>query len=174
MKRLSIVLSIVILTVFLFGVFNLFYPLKYKNQIVKCAEENNVDPPLIAAVINAESGFVADKISKKGAIGLMQVMPSTAQYITVKLKLENKDKAANLDLFDCETNIRVGVAYLSYLIKKFGDTDTALFAYNAGEGNVGRWLKDEKITKLKSCPFDETNAYVKKIKKSIKFYKFRI
>lgn len=145
-------------------VFNVCFPLKYRAEILTAAETYAVDPILVAAVINAESGFNKDKVSPKDAVGLMQLLPSTAAALT----------DTEIDLFDPATNITLGVKYLAYLIDKFHDVDTALFAYNAGEGNVARWLSEREITKLTTCPFKETNAYVAKIKKSLKYYRGRI
>lgn len=145
--------------------FNVCFPLKYRQEIITATQTYHVDPILVASVINAESGFDKNKVSPKHAVGLMQLLPSTAAAMKPD---------AEIDLFDPATNITLGVKYLAYLIKKFNDTDTALFAYNAGEGNVSRWLSEQGKTKLTSCPFKATNAYVDKIKKSMKYYRGRI
>lgn len=142
----------------------IIHPLRYANEIKAAAITYNVEPALIAAIINAESSFNKDKISPKNAIGLMQVLPSTAEYITKEVT----------DLFDAATNINVGTRYLAYLINKFNDVDTALFAYNAGEGNVARWLAEQDCQTLTTCPFPETNAYVAKVKKNYQYYRRRI
>ncbi len=146
-------------------VFNFCYPLHYRQEITVATRLYQVDPVLVASVINAESSFDKNKVSSKHAIGLMQLLPSTAQSIT---------KQKIIDLYDPATNILLGVKYLAYLIDKFNDVDTALFAYNAGEGNVTRWLSEQGKTRLTSCPFKATNAYVAKIKKGMKFYRGRI
>ncbi len=145
--------------------FNICYPLQYQQEILAASIEYNVDPVLIASVINAESSFDKNKVSPKSAIGLMQLLPSTATSIT---------NGTEINLFDPATNIMLGVKYLAYLINKFGDVDTALFAYNAGEGNVSKWLTQQEKNKLNTCPFKETNAYVAKIKRSLKYYRGRI
>ena len=145
--------------------FNVCFPLKYRQTILTASRTYGVDSVLVAAVINAESGFDKNKVSVKQAVGLMQLLPSTAAAL-------EPDQA--IDLFDPTTNITLGVKYLAYLIDKFEDTDTALFAYNAGEGNVARWLNEHGKTKLTTCPFKATNAYVYKIKKSLKYYRGRI
>lgn len=147
-----------------FCIFCLIYPLKYEQEILTASAKYDVSPALIASIINEESSFNKNKISKKGAVGLMQVLPATATYVTEQ----------NLNLFNAAENVDVGVRYLSYLIKKFKDVDTALFAYNAGEGNVSRWLNEASVDKLTSCPFPETNAYVAKVKKGVNFYKNRL
>ena len=147
-----------------FILFNFCFPLKYRQEISAACKTYQVDAALVAAIINAESSFDNDKVSPKGAIGLMQLLPSTAAAMTDD----------TIDLFDPATNIMLGVKYLIYLIDKFNDTDTALFAYNAGEGNVARWLNEAEQNKLTTCPFKETNAYVAKIKRSLKYYRGRI
>ncbi len=166
MKKLIIICALCF--IFLIGawivLFDVLFPLKYKEEILIAGQTYSVDPVLIASVINAESSFDYKKVSAKNAVGLMQLLPSTAESLTEE----------DVDLFNPKTNITLGVKYLAYLIDKFNDIDTALFAYNAGEGNVSRWLTEQKTDKLKSCPFKETNAYVSKIKKSLKFYRYRI
>ena len=91
-------------------IFNVCYPLRYRSEIADAAQTYNIDPALIASIINAESSFDKDKVSPKQAIGLMQLLPSTAAALT------NQEE---IDLFDPGTNIILGVKYLSYLIKKF-------------------------------------------------------
>ena len=163
---IGVVGMLVLVVIGVIGVFGVLYPLKYRAEIISTATEYAIDPVLVAAIINTESSFDKNKVSSKNAVGLMQVLPSTAAYIAAD--------DVNLDLFDAATNIRIGVKYLTYLINKFGDIDTALFAYNAGEGNVARWLAEQNVHKLTKCPFPETNAYVAKVKRSMKFYQGRL
>ena len=157
--------ALVILVGIWFLLFNVCFPLRYREEILAASQTYQVDPVLVAAPINAESSFDHTKVSNKQAIGLMQLLPSTADSLT---------KETNIDLYDPATNINLGVKYLAYLINRFNDVDTALFAYNAGEGNVARWLNEQGTTSLTSCPFKETNAYVNKIKKTKKYYRGRI
>ena len=166
MKRFILISLIVIVSVITFFLLfaNVLFPIKYRSEIIAAAKTYGVEPALIAAVINAESSFVPNKVSPKNAIGLMQLLPTTAASLT------NQE----INLYDPKTNIMLGTKYLAYLIKKFNDVETALFAYNAGEGNVAKWLNERNETRLESCPFKETNAYVKKIKTSLKFYRRRI
>lgn len=146
-----------------------FYPTEYKKEVIAASDRFGTDKILIFSVINAESGFDKNTVSKKGAIGLMQIMPETAVFIAGKLGIKT------YDLFDPETNILFGSYYLNYLLSRFGDTITAVAAYNAGEGNVAKWLKVKEYsadgTTLKSVPYPETSAYIEKIKKSLKKYK---
>ena len=125
------------------------------------------DSSLILAVIKAESNFNANAISEKGAKGLMQITDKTFAYVSEKFELGYDSE----DVFDTAKNIRVGVLYLDYLNKKYRDITVMLCAYNAGEGNVDDWLKDERYSHDKRAlyyiPFPETEKYIRKIE----FYK---
>lgn len=145
------------------------YPLNYKKQALAYAEEYSLEPALVFAVIKVESGFDKNAESAKGAKGLMQITDETGEYIAKKLGTEE------YDLFDVETNLRFGCFYLRYLLSGFLCERTAVAAYNAGEGNVRKWLEsydysDDGIT-LKNVPFKETETYLKKIYESIEKYK---
>ena len=99
--------------------------------IVREAERNNVDPMLVVAVIRCESSFNNYAVSHVGAMGLMQVMPDTGTYLADKAGIR---LGRSTNLFDSETNIELGTAYLADLIKRFGSIEHALVAYNAGPG----------------------------------------
>ena len=150
------------------------YPLKYTEEISAAAEEFSVPEEVICAVIYAESNFDKDARSPVGAIGLMQIMPKTFEWLTGDEHLgEHLNKRM---LFDPETNIKYGTYYLSYLYKKFDrNTNTVLAAYNGGEGNVAKWLKDPAYSddgkNLKDIPFKETKNYVSKVNNEIQAYK---
>jgi TP901 family phage tail tape measure protein len=122
---------------------------KYSDLINKYASLNNVDPNLIAAIIKTESGFNSNATSGAGAAGLMQLMPGTAKGLGVK------------DSYNAEQNIAGGTKHFARLLKKYnGDAELALYAYNAGEGNVDKWIKNGKINNI---PFAETKAYAPKV-----------
>ena len=150
------------------------FPLKYEKEILKYSREYDLDPSLVASIINTESSFKEDIVSKQGAIGLMQIMPQTAKYIS-NLMGENEFKTEML--FDPEKNINYGCYYLKYLFARFENEKVSLSAYNAGEGNVSKWLKDEKYSDdgitLKSMPYYETLNYVEKIENGVNYYKGR-
>lgn len=119
---------------------------KYDELFRKIGKEEGVDPALLKSIAKAESSFNPKAVSPKGAMGLMQLMPSTAKRFGVP---EAKG-------FEEESNIRGGAKYLSYLHKKYkGDTVKAIAAYNAGEGNVDKYGGIP--------PFKETQEYVKKV-----------
>lgn len=145
------------------------YPLKYKEIVFEFADAYGIDRALVFSVIKVESGFNKDAESNSGAIGLMQITPNTAKYLASLQDIEE------YDLKDERTNIHFGCYYLKYLTNKFENQDTAIVAYNAGEGNVSLWLNnsnysDDKIT-LKNIPFPESREYIKKIKKTFTKYK---
>ena len=145
------------------------YPLGYKDLVFEYADYYGLDRALIFAVIKTESSFNNNAISKAGAIGLMQITKRTGEYIAQKLGVENYDLKDNND------NINFGCYYIKYLHVRFKDMDTALVAYNAGEGNVSIWLMDENLSSdgksLKNIPFKESRDYLNKIHKNFEKYK---
>lgn len=148
------------------------YPIGYKSVILEYSKEYNLDPYLVASIINVESKFDKDAISQKDARGLMQISPSTGKWASEVLELKNYKEDI---LFDPETNIRIGTWFLSTLFKEFdGNLDLVLAAYNAGSGNVNKWLNDEKYTDEKNnltiIPFKETEDYLVRVNKSYKIY----
>ena len=146
------------------------YPIKYKDYIFKYSEENGIDPYLTTSVIFVESKFYPNSISKKGARGLMQIMPKTGEWIAEQIGIEDYQVD---DLFDIETNIRLGTWYLAYLMKQFdGDLILVLAAYNGGQGNVREWLQqNQQVSDFDNFPYKETRDYVVKIDCVYKIYK---
>jgi soluble lytic murein transglycosylase len=131
------------------------YPLRYSEFVTVHAREHGLDPALVAAVIYQESKFNASAKSSSGAIGLMQVTPSTAKGIALRT---GGHAFRTSDLYDPDINIRYGVWYLDNLFKKYGDEQLVLAAYNAGQGNVDLWrANNERIQ------FAETRAYVERV-----------
>ncbi|MPN57676.1 Soluble lytic murein transglycosylase [bioreactor metagenome] len=125
----------------------------------------------MAAIIHVESGNREDAVSEKGALGLMQLMPDTAEWIAGKLgETYNQDSV-------CEpyTNIRYGCWYLDFLFSRFSSTDTVLAAYNAGHNAVRNWLSDPEYSDdgvtLKRIPYTETEQYVEKVDRAYDKYK---
>lgn len=161
----------IILIIFFIGCFEgFFYPIKYEEIIKKNSEKNNISAPLIASIINVESGYRASCVSGKGAIGLMQIMPETAEWVCGKIGEEYDEKK----LYEAEYNIQLGSYYLGYLYRYFGDENLTICAYNAGMGNVSKWMKDETFFrdgKLIKIPFEETRNYLKKVTRNMKHYK---
>lgn len=146
------------------------YPLTYVQEIKNAAAEFGLDAYLVMAVVHTESRGDAAAVSAAGAIGLMQIMPATGEWIAAKLGLPEYTEAS---LADPGANARLGCWYLAYLLDKYGDTRTALAAYNAGPGNVDKWLSDEKLSPsgaLEEIPFDETAEYVKRVASAKEMY----
>jgi soluble lytic murein transglycosylase len=121
------------------------------------AANYDIDPALLAAVIEQESKFRADAKSSAGAIGLMQLLPDTAKGIAIHT---GGSKFVLSDLYNPEINIRYGAWYLHHLMQRYGDEKTALAAYNAGQQNVDRWRAEGK-----GIEFPETRAYVDKVER---------
>ncbi len=144
--------------------FDLLFPIRYYAAVKENCDRYGVEPSVALAVIWTESKFRSDAESSAGACGLMQLMPTTAQWLSYELDIEyGKEK-----LFEPEYNIRLGIYYLSYLKEKF-DGDYALAAYNAGEGNVEKWLQTNGEIR-----FSETRDYINKVNMAKKIYRLRI
>jgi soluble lytic murein transglycosylase len=140
----------------------IWYPLHYEQIVRGHAHNYDLDPALLAAVIYQESKFKADARSKSGAIGLMQLLPSTAEGIAVHT---GGTGFVVSDLYNPEINVRYGAWYLHHLMTKYGDERTALAAYNAGQENVDRWRVEGK-----GIQFPETRAYVGRVEDLKKIY----
>jgi soluble lytic murein transglycosylase len=140
-------------------------PLRHEDIIRQQAQQKDLDPALIAAVIYAESHFRDGQTSAAGAQGLMQLTPATARYIAHK---SGGTQFVVDDLATPQVNIAYGAYYLRYLLRRYeGNVDFALAAYNAGEGNVDRWIaaaqaRDRALT-IGAIPYGETRAYVKRV-----------
>ena len=140
-------------------------PLRHDDIIRQQAEDKRLDPSLIAGVIYVESRF-RDQTSHAGAKGLMQIMPSTADYIARKSGGTEFEQG---DLATPQINIAYGSWYLRYLLEHYhGNTILALAAYNAGEGKVDEWWRNaadrgERFRVADHIPFPETRAYVGKV-----------
>ena len=140
------------------------YPREYAEYVDVYAEAYGVPEILIYAVIRTESSFDSGAVSSAGAIGLMQMMPATFEWLTDEILFEHLEGGM---LYDPETNIKYGTYLLSRFYDRYGDWDLALAAYNGGPGNVDEWLEDPAYADgeggLKKIPFRETRQYVKKI-----------
>lgn len=151
------------------------YPIKYEAEIFAVAEANGIPPEKMHAVVKTESDYDAEAVSRVGARGLMQLMGETASD-TAKLLGEAYDEEKDADrLFEAELNLRYGGAYLKRLYELYGDWTVAHAAYNAGPGNVNKWLKDRAYSPdgkvLESVPFAETEKYLEKVARYEKIYK---
>lgn len=139
------------------------HPIEHSELIERYGAENEVPVELIYAVIKTESGFREDAVSSAGAVGLMQIMPDTFDWLS---RIMGEEEPPD-NFHDPESNIRYGVYYLGYLYRRFGSWDTALAGYNAGHNGVSRWLEDPLYSddgiNLKHIPINETRNYIQKV-----------
>jgi soluble lytic murein transglycosylase len=139
------------------------YPLRYESIVRAHSRNYRLDPALLAAVIYTESKFNADARSSSGAVGLMQLLPSTAEGIALHT---GGSRFRVSDLYTPEINIRYGSWYLRHLLDKYGDERTALAAYNAGQDNVDRWRAAGE-----GIQFAETRHYVARVEHLKRVYR---
>lgn len=162
------ILAVVVFLLCLFFSVRAGFPRPYRTIVLG----SGIDQPLAYAVMKAESNFSEGAVSRAGAIGVMQILPSTAEFICRKEGIE----FVPAELYRGEFNVKIGCLYLNYLLSRFRDEETALAAYNAGEGKVSEWLRNSKYSKdgisLSHIPYRETEEYIKKVKKFRKFYNF--
>lgn len=141
------------------------YPTAYTDLIAEYSKEFSLDPYLVTAIMRCESSNDANAVSKKGAIGLMQIMPDTGAWIAHKLDLD--DVYREQQLFEPETNVRFACWYLRFLTNRLNEDRTCIIAaYNAGHGSVEKWLQDPTYSAngtLQKIPYPETERYLTKI-----------
>ena len=170
-----------IFTVFIFAVLLLalfsgktvlkaLYPGKYESIVEKYSSEYNIDKTLILAIIKTESSFEPSSVSDAGAMGLMQIMPDTHEWLSGKLH-RSEDVSV---LFDPDTGIEYGTYLLRILLNEFHNIETAIAAYHAGIGRVNEWLSDERYSSdgvtLDVIPFKDTAHYVNKVTRAVRIY----
>ena len=145
-------------------------PAEYAKYVEKYCAKYDVPEEIVWAVIKTESGFDSSAVSNKGAIGLMQMLPDTFRWLTSDILHDYHDAGM---LYHPETNIKYGTYYLSRLYAQFGDWDTAIAAYNGGEGNVSKWMGDDGKLTVNEIPFEyiETSTYVLKVNFRAERYK---
>ena len=141
----------------------LWYPLRYSTNVRVYAAQDHLDPALLAAVIEAESKFNSDARSSAGAVGLMQLTPSTAKGIA---QYTGGSRFRVSDLTNPDLNMRYGAWYLGHLLDKYRNERLALAAYNAGQDNVDRWQREHV-----GIQFEETRDYVAKVERLKKIYR---
>ena len=152
----------------------LIYKKEYSEYVEKYAELYNIDENLVYAVIKAESNFNPKAKSSKDAMGLMQLVESTAKDVSKKIDMQLTDEELKEKLLEPEININLGTKYLSILIEKYQNIEIAITAYNAGIGTVDNWIEKGIIKSdgadIENIPYKETNNYVRKILRDYKIY----
>ena len=136
---LGLTICAIIISFCIGAFFSYNYPMKYSSEIKRYSKEFDINSALVASVANVESNFREDVISNKGAKGIMQLMPATAEWVAGKINQDFEEER----LLDGEYNLMLGSYYLSYLINYFNSEKLGVCAYNAGQGNVAAWLKNK-------------------------------
>lgn len=177
-KRRSGCLPTLLMGLALFGAvfmgLKVVYPLQYADIVQEEAARYGHDPYLVAAMIHTESKFRPTATSAKDAVGLMQITEPT--WLWIVSKIGGTDRT--WDRQDPKDNIQLGLWYLDYLKKSFASNDeqVVLAAYNAGEGNVRKWLLSPEYSTdgihLTTIPFPETKAYIERVDRARKVYQW--
>ncbi|MDR1319552.1 MAG: transglycosylase SLT domain-containing protein [Treponema sp.] len=160
----------------------LYYPRPFRETVEKYAKETGLAPELLFGLIRTESAFQSGIVSRAGAVGLTQLMPATAEETAGRIRRNSPDRGAglsageegNLNLFDPETNIRIGAVYLGYLIDRMESPLLALLAYNGGMNRVRRWREADRQAAgrgmelpgdlfLETIEYPETRNYGRKV-----------
>ena len=176
-KKLLIVLMIIIFIIILVVIcvnklmIKILYKKEYSESVSKYAQMYNIDENLIYSIIKVESNFDANAVSSQNAQGLMQLMYATAEEVARKNNIELTEE----NILEPDINIKLGTIYLSTLLEKYECIEVALAAYNAGSGNVDKWIENgiikEDGSDIENIPFKETNNYVRKIIRDYEIYK---
>ena len=138
-----------------------YYPLSFSRQITDSSVRHEVSPYLIAAVINAESKWKPDTRSVAGAVGLMQILPTTAEDLARTGRVD-AEKFPLESLSDPTVNIEYGTAYLRYLVNRYHEIETVLAAYNAGLRHADEWKAKGGDIRA-AIEFPETKHYVLRV-----------
>lgn len=178
-KYILLLLILTIVFILLFSVIRIqdilikkIYPQKYNEYVEKYSAEYGIDSMLVYAIIKAESNFNPNIKSSSNAMGLMQLMKETAIETANSIDIEYTEGC----LYDPETNINLGIKYYSELLKEYNNNYMlALTAYNAGTGNLKKWIEQGIInpdgSNIENIPYKETNNYVRKIVRDYNIYK---
>lgn len=175
-RKIGFLLSLLLIVVVMVSsnwFWRLLYPIHHEALIREAATVNGLDPLLIAALIRVESKFQAENVSRVGAVGLMQLMPDTAEWVGQQSGLPYSGVQ---ELAVPETNIRLGAWYLANLYQQFDGNETAVIAaYNAGPGRVKGWIRDGKwdgqFATADRIPVGETRHYVQRVFYNYEKYK---
>ena len=151
------------------------FPLLYRDTIEANATEYGIDPSWVYGVVRQESAFVVDARSQAGALGLMQLMPSTGRLTGRKLNMPIRNNRALLNI---ENNLRLGVSYLKEVLgRNNGNQVLATASYNAGPNRVNSWLPDKTLDAdiwVETIPYGETRDYVKNVMSYTTVYDHRL
>lgn len=150
------------------------YPRPYEDAVLAATSERALPDDYLYAIMRQESGYDPDVVSYADAIGLLQLLPSTASRVAERIGLRPFDRAR---LFEPETNVRLSAAYHATLLRAFGDQwPLAIAAYNAGGPRVRRWLRsigdDDLARFVERIPVDQTRNYVRRVITHLARYRY--
>ena len=178
---IGLILSVALILVAVYFIFRvpeqvpqINYPMRMVDEIREYADEYDLDPARVAAVIYCESSFRTEAVSEVGARGLMQIMPTTGEWLATKFP--DIEYTSPEQLFDPDTNMKFGCWYLNYLDGRFsGDLAMATAAYHAGQGTVDKWLENAEYSTdgatLIGMPAGATATYVNRVVAAYEGYK---
>ncbi len=152
------------------------FPLAYRDLYTRYTGDKQISPSYAMAISRQESAWNPTARSPVGASGLMQIMPATATHTVKMFSIPGYSNSSQL--FDPETNIKIGTSYLQYVYQQFGDNRIfASAAYNAGPGRVRSWLNNsggklDAVAFIESIPFSETRGYVKNVLAYDAYYRY--
>jgi peptidoglycan lytic transglycosylase len=151
------------------------FPVLYRDVIEANAARYGIDPSWVYGVVRQESAFVPDARSQSGALGLMQLMPSTGRHAGRKLNIPIRSSRA---LLNVENNLRLGVSYLKDVLgRNEGNEVLATASYNAGPNRVDSWIPEQAMDAdiwVETIPFSETRDYVKNVMSYTTVYDYRL
>jgi len=174
----KIFLAVLLVALFIIGIYYVqdyynkkltqkLYPRPYPEIVAQASAKYDIPIEVIYSVMKVESNFDVYAVSRAGALGLMQILPDTFVWLCER----RKEKHDISMLFVPEINIDYGVYYMRYLLDYYeGDMTLVYAAYNAGMGNVNKWLKNKNGV-LIDIPFEETRKYIERINNTINIYK---
>ena len=148
----------------------IYYPWPYRTVFLTAAARNELSPYLLAAVARSESRFDPAATSRRGAVGMMQVMPSTGRYVAHSVR-----EGAASALRRPGASVEIGARYLRQLAQEFSSDTAALAAYNGGEANVQRWIAagvwrpGEPLARI---PYPETRDFVARVERTALWYAY--
>lgn len=156
-----------LLAVVLLAGIKVSYPIGYGNIIDSNCKKYDLEKSLVQAIIKVESGYNCMSLSSAQAMGLMQIMPTTAIWIADELNISDFKLE---ELYNPETNIEFGCFYLNYLFEKFKNEDKVLFAYNAGEKTLSEFCSPSLPLDIEKVEIEETKNYISRVQNAKKVY----
>ena len=177
LKKIAVFIAIFLLAVYLFTspwFLKNFYPYPYRELLQTNCALYGLDPYFVLAIIKVESRFYSQAHSRAGALGLMQIMPTTGNWIASQMGWPEFSEAM---LLEPDYNLPLGIWYLAYLKERFaGNQLKVIAAYNAGVNRVTNWLNkgiwSGQIRDLAQIPFPETRRYVERVLFNYQLYQY--